>query len=156
MALKDAGVPIKDLVAGVSIGLVTEGLPDGSKYSKTGRTGKSVLLVDLQGLEDHHGDMDFKIAGTAVGITAVQLDVKLPGISLDIVMNALPLAAAARAEILDIMENCLPNRIGPFSPRFGTIEVNKDLVVRMKQKAGQHVFGVAHCVLMKVWMWSSD
>lgn len=120
-------------MAGVSIGLVTDTPvvppPNVSQHLTAEGIGKRVLLVDLQGLEDHHGDMDFKIAGTGAGITAVQLDVKLPGISLDILVKALPLATAARRNILDIMDKSLLIRSGPLSPKFGTIEINKDLVV---------------------------
>lgn len=139
MALKDAGVPIKALVAGVSIGLVMD-LPsthptaddqsDGSGDVGTLKKKKRYsLMVDLQGLEDYLGDMDFKVAGTTAGVTAAQLDVKIPGVSSDVLIEALSLAASSRKQILETMQNCLPTTLGPNSPRFGTIEVNKDLVV---------------------------
>ncbi|KAF1332165.1 Polyribonucleotide nucleotidyltransferase, partial [Globisporangium splendens] len=96
LALMDAGVPIKAPVAGISIGLITEGDPfDGEKEIKNYR-----LITDILGTEDHYGDMDFKIAGTDTGITAIQLDVKLPGIPLDILCKGIHYAKKARTNIL--------------------------------------------------------
>uniref|UniRef100_K3WQA1 polyribonucleotide nucleotidyltransferase n=1 Tax=Globisporangium ultimum (strain ATCC 200006 / CBS 805.95 / DAOM BR144) TaxID=431595 RepID=K3WQA1_GLOUD len=96
LALMDAGVPIKAPVAGISIGLITEGDPfDGEKEIKNYR-----LITDILGTEDHYGDMDFKIAGTDTGITAIQLDVKLPGIPLDILCKGIQYAKKARTNIL--------------------------------------------------------
>ena len=83
LALMDAGVPIKRPVAGISIGLVTKG----EEY---------VLLTDIQGDEDHYGDMDFKIAGTQLGITGIQLDIKLDGVTEDIIRAALEQARIGR------------------------------------------------------------
>ena len=90
----DAGVPIKQPVAGISIGLVTKG----DDY---------VLLTDIQGDEDHYGDMDFKVAGTQNGITGIQLDIKLDGIPIDILRAALDEARKARREILKSMLSTL-------------------------------------------------
>lgn len=96
LALMDAGVPIKAPVAGISIGLITEGDPfDGEKEIKNYR-----LITDILGTEDHYGDMDFKIAGTDAGITAIQLDVKLPGVPLDILCKGIHYAKKARTNIL--------------------------------------------------------
>lgn len=96
LALMDAGVPIKAPVAGISIGLITEGDPfDGKKEIKNYR-----LITDILGMEDHYGDMDFKIAGTDAGITAIQLDVKLPGVPLDILCKGIHYAKKARTNIL--------------------------------------------------------
>lgn len=96
LALMDAGVPIKAQVAGISIGLITEGDPfDGGKEIKNYR-----LITDILGTEDHYGDMDFKIAGTDTGITAIQLDVKLPGVPLDILCKGIHYAKKARTNIL--------------------------------------------------------
>lgn len=104
MALMDAGVPIKAPVAGISIGLVTEGDPfDGDKPINRYR-----LLVDILGTEDHYGDMDFKVAGTEQGITAIQLDVKLPGVPLEILTNGLQHAKKARSYLLKRMAVTLP------------------------------------------------
>ncbi|TMW68660.1 hypothetical protein Poli38472_006128 [Pythium oligandrum] len=104
MALMDAGVPIKAPVAGISIGLVTDGDPfDGTKEIKNYR-----LITDILGSEDHYGDMDFKIAGTDAGITAIQLDVKLPGIPVDILCRGIEHAKKARTFILKKMTAALP------------------------------------------------
>lgn len=96
LALMDAGVPIKAPVAGISIGLITDGDPfDGEKEIKRYR-----LITDILGMEDHYGDMDFKVAGTDTGITAIQLDVKLPGIPLEILTKGITYAKKARTNIL--------------------------------------------------------
>ncbi|GMH37037.1 hypothetical protein BSKO_04910 [Bryopsis sp. KO-2023] len=149
LALKDAGVPIKSLVAGVSIGLMTD-MPVRGLAGKSGgesnqradhaakNPGSHCLLVDIQGLEDHLGDMDFKIAGTAKGITAAQLDVKMP-VSLDVLSDAWPLAGQARATILEAMEKSLPQKAGPNTPQFGSTEVNKDLVGHVIGEDGETI-----------------
>jgi polyribonucleotide nucleotidyltransferase len=104
LALLDAGVPIKTPVAGISIGLITEGDPfDGQKKIKNYR-----LITDILGVEDHYGDMDFKIAGTKNGITAIQLDVKLPGVPLNILCEGIEHAKTARSHILRKMNDVLP------------------------------------------------
>jgi polyribonucleotide nucleotidyltransferase len=106
LALMDAGVPIKAPVAGVAMGLITEG----DRY---------VILTDIQGLEDHFGDMDFKVAGTERGITAFQMDVKIGGISDDLMREALAQARRARMEILRVMLEALPKpreEISPYAP----------------------------------------
>jgi polyribonucleotide nucleotidyltransferase len=91
LALKAADVPVQKLIAGVAMGLVTEG----DKYA---------ILTDIMGLEDHDGDMDFKVAGSKDGITALQMDIKLGGISLTLLREALEQAREARLHILEIME----------------------------------------------------
>lgn len=109
--LQDAGVPLKSLVAGLSIGLVTSsgsgaGVLSEQKdeVAKGNEINDFVLLKDILGSEDHHGDMDFKIAGSSNGITAIQLDVKLEGgLPLDILIQALALARDGRQEILELM-----------------------------------------------------
>src|SRR5690606_39221570 len=88
LALMDAGVPITDMVAGISIGLVKEG-------------DRQVLLTDILGEEDHFGDMDFKVTGTKNGITAIQLDIKIEGLDYDIIRQALARAREARLKILE-------------------------------------------------------
>uniref|UniRef100_A0A8D1XE26 Polyribonucleotide nucleotidyltransferase 1, mitochondrial n=1 Tax=Sus scrofa TaxID=9823 RepID=A0A8D1XE26_PIG len=102
LALMDAGVPISSAVAGVAIGLVTKNNPD------KGEIEDYRLLTDILGIEDYHGDMDFKIAGTAKGITALQADIKLPGIPIKIVMEAIQQASVAKKEILQIMNKTIP------------------------------------------------
>lgn len=114
LSLMDAGVPIKTAVAGVSVGLVKEGE-------------REVLLTDIAGAEDHCGDMDFKVAGTKDGITAIQMDLKVHGISLDLVVRALEQARAARAEILDAMARTLPRpreELSIYAPRVLTLRIS--------------------------------
>jgi polyribonucleotide nucleotidyltransferase len=121
LALMDAGVPITAPVAGISIGLVTD-LTDKSKY---------VLLTDIQGMEDHAFDMDFKVAGTTVGITAIQLDIKLGGISLDVCRNALIRAQQARTEILEVMKasiNAPRAELSPNAPRIITLQIDPEKI----------------------------
>lgn len=103
LALMDAGVPIKAPVAGISIGLITDGDPfDGEKEISNYR-----LITDILGTEDHYGDMDFKVAGTDTGITAIQLDVKLPGIPLEILVKGIQYAKKARTNILRKMNSTI-------------------------------------------------
>lgn len=113
LALMDTGVPIKAPVAGVAMGLVKEG----DKY---------VVLTDIQGAEDHLGDMDFKVAGTSNGITALQMDIKIKGITPEIMQKALSQARQARMEILGKMLMVIPNprpELKPHAPRITTVKV---------------------------------
>jgi len=118
LALMDAGVPIKRLATGIAIGLVKEG----KEYK---------VLTDIQGPEDHHGDMDFKVAGTRQGITAIQMDVKIDGINKEIMEEALGRAKKARNEILDVMEKTIseprPN-LSPYAPRILTLQINPEKI----------------------------
>lgn len=104
LALMDAGVPITSAVAGVAIGLISKPSPDNPTEMEDYR-----LLTDILGIEDYLGDMDFKMAGTAKGITALQADVKIPGLPLKVVMEAIQQATVAKRGILNIMNRCLPN-----------------------------------------------
>jgi polyribonucleotide nucleotidyltransferase len=104
LALMDGGVPIKRPVAGIASGVMM----DGERY---------VLLTDIQGPEDEHGDMDFKVAGTSVGITAIQMDVKVGGVTLEILEGALEKARVARLQILDTLTNAIPAPRPNISPR---------------------------------------
>ena len=106
LALMDAGVPIKAPVAGIAMGLVLGDTPDEYK-----------ILTDIQGPEDHHGDMDFKVAGTREGITAIQMDVKVDGVPIAILAEALEKAKAARVHILDVMEQAISAPRAELSPR---------------------------------------
>ncbi len=118
LALMDAGIPIKKPVAGISIGIVEEK----ENYK---------LLVDIQGSEDHHGGMDLKVAGTREGITAVQMDVKIKGITKKILEEALTKAKKARFEILDKMESVLDSprkQLSIFAPRVVKIQINPDKI----------------------------
>lgn len=115
LALMDAGVPISSPVAGISVGLMS----DGASWK---------LLTDIQGPEDHHGDMDFKIAGTKKGITAIQLDVKIKGITKDIIQGALERAKDARIQILDkVIANILAAprlELSPLAPKIFVLQIN--------------------------------
>ena len=119
LALMDAGVPIKAAVAGISVGLVTN--DDGS----------FVTITDIQGMEDHAGDMDFKVAGTRDGITAIQLDIKVSHIGMDVVRAALQQAREARLFILDTMARTLDtprDQVSQFAPQLTTINVPVDKI----------------------------
>ena len=114
LSLMDAGVPITKPVAGIAIGLVKESDTD------------YVLLTDIAGLEDHYGDMDFKVAGTKDGITAIQMDLKVDGITLEMVKEALSLAKKAREQVLEVMNSVLDKprpQISPYAPRVAVIEI---------------------------------
>ncbi len=118
MALMDAGVPIKSPVAGIAMGLVLEG----DKYS---------ILTDIAGVEDHSGDMDFKVAGTREGITALQMDIKVKGVTSKIMAEALEQAKVARLHVLDEMLATLPETrkdISPHAPRIITVQINKEKI----------------------------
>jgi polyribonucleotide nucleotidyltransferase len=118
LALMDAGVPLRSAVAGIAMGLVKSG----ERYE---------VLTDIAGAEDHHGDMDFKVAGTRQGITALQMDIKITGITREIMAQALGQARRARLTILDAMEQAIPSPrgdISPYAPRILTITINKDKI----------------------------
>ncbi|WP_425619548.1 polyribonucleotide nucleotidyltransferase [Buchnera aphidicola] len=126
LALMDAGVPIKSAVAGIAMGLVKEG----NKY---------VLLSDILGDEDHLGDMDFKVAGTKEGITSLQMDMKIEGITNEIIHVALNEARSARLHILNIMNQALSksrNEISEFAPRIHTIKINPEKIKDVIGKGG--------------------
>jgi len=117
MALLDAGVPLRDMVAGIAMGLIKEG-------------GEYVTLTDILGAEDAFGDMDFKVAGTRNVITALQLDTKLDGIPASVLAAALTQAKAARLTILDVMREAIdvPGEMSPYAPRIITIKVPVDKI----------------------------
>jgi len=118
LSMMDAGVPIKSAVAGVAMGLVMEG----NRYA---------ILSDIAGAEDHYGDMDFKVAGTRDGITALQMDIKIAGINAQIMAEALEQAKKGRMHILGIMEQALPEAredLSPYAPRIITIKINPDRI----------------------------
>nr|XP_043606853.1 polyribonucleotide nucleotidyltransferase 2, mitochondrial isoform X2 [Erigeron canadensis] len=128
MALMDAGIPLQDHVAGLSVGLVTE------VDSSTGTINEYRILTDILGLEDHLGDMDFKIAGTRNGITAIQLDIKPAGIPLDIICESLGPAYKGRLQILEHMEqeiNAARAQDGRNSPRLVTLKYSNDDLRRL-------------------------
>ena len=128
MSLMTAGVPIKAPVAGIAMGLITEDGTCDSNYT---------ILTDIQGLEDHMGDMDFKVAGTRKGITALQMDIKIKGITKNIFKEALAQAKTARMEILDVMEKEIAEprkELSPYAPKIKTMQINpykiKDVIGR--------------------------
>ena len=114
LALMDAGVPIKAACAGVAMGLIKEG-------------DQVAVLTDILGLEDALGDMDFKVAGTRTGVTSIQMDIKIRGLTMDILQEALERAHKGRMHILDIMDEALPSHredISEWAPRITTIQIN--------------------------------
>ncbi|MCX5681480.1 MAG: polyribonucleotide nucleotidyltransferase, partial [Candidatus Omnitrophica bacterium] len=118
LCLMDAGVPIKEPVAGISVGLIT-----GEK--------KAVLLTDILGVEDHFGDMDFKVAGTRKGITAIQLDLKIKGISLELLSKATDQSRRARFEILDKMHAVLPSyreKVSEYAPKIVELHIDQSKI----------------------------
>jgi len=120
LAMMDAGVPLKKAVAGIAMGLVMDE-----------KTGKYAVLSDIAGAEDHYGDMDFKVAGTADGITALQMDIKVTGITTEIMRKALDQARRGRLHILDKMRESLPSsreNISAFAPRIVTIRIPVDKI----------------------------
>ncbi len=126
LALMDAGVPIKSSVAGIAMGLVKEG-------------DDFVVLSDILGDEDHLGDMDFKVAGTTEGITALQMDIKIEGITQEIMQIALNQAKAARTHILSVMDSAINSArddISQFAPRIHTMKIDSDKIRDVIGKCG--------------------
>jgi len=118
LSLMDAGVPIRKSVAGIAMGLIK----DGEKYA---------ILTDIQGLEDHYGDMDFKVAGTRDGVTALQMDNKAGGITRDILVQALEQAKRGRLQILDIMDAVIASpreELSQYAPRIYTMNIDPDKI----------------------------
>jgi polyribonucleotide nucleotidyltransferase len=129
LSLMAAGVPIKTHVAGVAMGLIKEG-------------GEVRILTDILGTEDHVGDMDFKVAGTRSGVTAVQMDIKTAGITPQIMKEALAKAHAARVHIIDIMEKAIPasrKELSAYAPRITTIVIDKDKIREVIGSGGKVV-----------------
>jgi polyribonucleotide nucleotidyltransferase len=132
LALMDAGVPLKAPVSGIAMGLVKEG----DDY---------VILTDIQGAEDHLGDMDFKVAGTRDGITALQMDIKITGVTSEIMRNALEQAKRAREFILDKMLAVLPEsrqQLAEHAPRISTIKINPEYIGMVIGKGGETIRGL--------------
>ncbi len=129
MSLMDAGVPIKGPVAGIAIGLVTH--DDGY-----------VLLTDIAGLEDHYGDMDFKVAGTKDGINAVQMDLKVKGITIQMIKEAFALAKKARLEVLEVMNSvisCPRSQLSDYAPRITVVNVPFDKIKDLIGPMGKNI-----------------
>jgi polyribonucleotide nucleotidyltransferase len=141
LALMDAGVPVKTPVAGISIGLVTEG---GNGQSASAEK-RYELLTDIIGSEDHFGDMDFKLCGTDAGVTGFQLDLKLPGISHKIMAEAIQRAKEARMKILDIMRSALDkprSELSKYAPRIETIKINPEKIGALIGPGGKTIKGI--------------
>ena len=131
LSLMAAGVPIKAPVAGIAMGLITS--EDGKKYT---------ILTDIQGLEDHMGDMDFKVAGSRKGITALQMDIKIKGVTEKILKEALAQAKEARLEILDVMESVLPEpreELSKYAPKIEILHINPDKIKEVIGKGGEMI-----------------
>lgn len=129
LSLMDAGVPIKSPVSGIAMGLIKEG-------------DKAVILTDICGLEDHFGDMDFKVTGTAKGTTAVQLDLKIDGITIELLRNALEQAKEARLSILEKINNTIaaPRReLSEFAPRIVTLKIAQDKIRELIGPGGKTI-----------------
>ncbi|HEY8904216.1 MAG TPA: polyribonucleotide nucleotidyltransferase [Chthoniobacterales bacterium] len=137
LSLMDAGVPIKKPVAGISCGLVTEFSGDQiSRYT---------LLTDIIGSEDHFGDMDWKLCGTRDGVTGFQLDLKLPGISLKLMEEAIYRTRDDRQKVLDVMEAALAaprTEMSPYAPRIETIKINPDKIGLLIGPGGKTIKGI--------------
>ena len=133
LALMDAGVPIKKPVAGISVGLIS----DENNYE---------ILLDIQGVEDHYGDMDFKVAGTEDGITAIQLDIKLNFISLEIVKSTLDIAKNGRLHILDTINSIIDNpreELKPDAPRITKHQIDPDKIGLLIGPGGKTIKGIS-------------
>lgn len=130
LALMDAGVPIHRATAGISIGMVTA------------EDGRHVLLTDIIGDEDHHGDMDFKVAGTTEGVTAVQLDIKAEGLPFDIMVEAMEKARLARLKILDIMSRAIDKprpELSVYAPKLITIAIDPEFIGKIIGPGGKNI-----------------
>ena len=128
LALMDGGVPIKSPVAGVAMGLMIDVNGPGEGLREAGiASEKYKILTDIQGPEDHHGDMDLKIAGTKEGVTGMQMDVKVEGITIEIVEKALEQAKRARLEILEVIQKAISeprSDLSQYAPRVETIKIS--------------------------------
>ncbi|MCK5923611.1 MAG: polyribonucleotide nucleotidyltransferase, partial [Methylococcales bacterium] len=131
LALMDCGVPLKRPVGGIAMGLIHD--DDSGNYA---------ILTDIQGLEDHIGDMDFKVAGTTEGITAIQMDIKISGLSMDLLTEALAQALNARLEILASMDEAISAprpQLSKYAPRMHTIKIDAEKIGAIIGKGGATV-----------------
>ncbi len=140
LALMDAGVPMRSACAGIAMGLVIEG-------------STAAVLTDIAGAEDHYGDMDFKVAGTRTGITALQMDIKVGGISVPLMRQALEQARKARLEILDIMDRTLTEHRGKMSeyaPRLFMLTIPTDKIRDLIGPGGKKIRGIIEATGVKI------
>jgi polyribonucleotide nucleotidyltransferase len=136
MALMDAGVPLKRPVGGISVGLVTEFEGDNMK--------RYLTMLDIIGSEDHFGDMDFKLCGTSEGVTGYQLDLKLPGLPMSILEEAIVKAKNGRTEILAAMANAISEikPLSPYAPRIEKIKINPEKIGELIGPGGKNIKGI--------------
>ena len=140
LALMDAGVPLRSACAGIAMGLVIEGE-------------KAAVLTDIAGAEDHYGDMDFKVAGTRAGITALQMDIKVGGISVPLMRQALEQARKARLEMLDIMDQTLTEHRGTMSqyaPRLFMLTIPTDKIRDLIGPGGKKIRSIIEATGVKI------
>jgi len=137
MALLDAGVPLIRPVGGISVGLVTENNDDGSLKSHK-------MLLDIIGSEDFYGDMDFKLCGTSEGVTGYQLDLKLPGLPLAMLEEAIHIAKAGRSKIIDKMAESIaaPGELSPHAPRIVSVKIPADRIGELIGPGGKNIKGI--------------
>jgi polyribonucleotide nucleotidyltransferase len=132
LALMDAGVPVKSACAGVAMGLITEG-------------GRTAILTDILGTEDHLGDMDFKVAGTKDGVTSIQMDIKVQKLDFSVIAAALDKARTARLHILDIMQQAMPeprSQLSKYAPRIITVQIRPDKIGDLIGPKGKTIRGI--------------
>ena len=140
LALMDAGVPIRSACAGIAMGLVVEG-------------DNAAILTDIAGAEDHYGDMDFKVAGTRTGITALQMDIKVGGITIALMRQALEQARKARLQILDIMDQTLSSAratISSFAPRLFQLTIPTDKIRDLIGPGGKKIRAIIEATGVKI------
>jgi polyribonucleotide nucleotidyltransferase len=140
LAMMDAGVPLKSPCAGIAMGLVVEN----EKYA---------ILTDIAGAEDHYGDMDFKVAGTRQGITALQMDIKVAGVSVAMMREALAQARKARLEILDIMEKTISNgrpEISAYAPHLHMLQIPTDKIRDLIGPGGKKIRSIVEATGVKI------
>jgi len=140
LSLMDAGVPVRAAVAGVAMGLVKEGE-------------KTAVLTDIQGLEDHLGDMDFKVAGTRAGVTSIQMDIKIQGITEAVLRQALSQARQARLHVLDSMDQALAKarqELSPYAPRIISFKIPVDKIREVIGPGGKIIRGIVEQTGVKI------
>ena len=140
LSLMDAGVPLRGPVAGIAMGLIKEGE-------------RVAILTDIMGTEDHYGDMDFKVAGTEAGVTALQMDIKIAGVSTDIMQKALAQAREARLHVLAKMREAIEKprpELSPYAPRFVTIRIRPEKIREVIGPGGKVIRGIQEQTGVKI------
>jgi polyribonucleotide nucleotidyltransferase len=146
LSLMDAGVPIKAAVSGIAMGLV-------ESYNQETGESRIEILSDIQGLEDHYGDMDFKVAGTRKGVTAVQMDIKVHGLSKEILETALKQARQGRLEIMEVMDEEISEpraELSAYAPRIITIQIDTDDIRTVIGKGGETINRITGATGVKI------